>query len=201
MDSAFTLENNLSDPVTVRTWQLKGLPADESSTENGLFATMGRRWPLMVDPQGQANRWVRNLCAEIGLKVIKLTEKDFLRTLENAIRYGNPVLLENVEEVLDPSLEPVRRGGRGGGGGGVGGGSNTNDTATELRHPGTTSIEPAAPSSYPPSITPLPSPPPSPFSPQVLLKATFKRGNQIMIRLGDSDVPYVGWRGPGVGGA
>ena len=24
----------------------------------------------------------------------------------------------------------------------------------------------------------------------VLLKATFKRGNQIMIRLGDSDVPY-----------
>ena len=54
----------------------------------------------MVDPQGQANRWVRNLCAEIGLKVIKLTEKDFLRTLENAIRYGNPVLLENVEEVL-----------------------------------------------------------------------------------------------------
>ena len=42
VDTEFTLEKNLSDPVTVRNWQLKGLPADESSTENGLFATMGR---------------------------------------------------------------------------------------------------------------------------------------------------------------
>jgi dynein heavy chain, axonemal len=41
------------------------------------------------------------------VQVIKLTEKDFLRTLENGIRYGAPVLLENVGEELDPSLEPV----------------------------------------------------------------------------------------------
>lgn len=40
-------------------------------------------------------------------KVIKLTEKAFLRTLENGIRYGAPVLLENVKEELDPGLEPV----------------------------------------------------------------------------------------------
>ena len=39
-----------------------------------------------------------------GLKVIKLSDSDFLRTLENAIRFGQPVLLENVEEELDPSL-------------------------------------------------------------------------------------------------
>lgn len=41
------------------------------------------------------------------LQVIKLTEKAFLRTLENGIRYGAPVLLENVKEELDPGLEPV----------------------------------------------------------------------------------------------
>lgn len=40
-------------------------------------------------------------------QVIKLTEKAFLRTLENGIRYGAPVLLENVKEELDPGLEPV----------------------------------------------------------------------------------------------
>ena len=39
--------------------------------------------------------------------MIKLTEKAFLRTLENGIRYGAPVLLENVKEELDPGLEPV----------------------------------------------------------------------------------------------
>ena len=55
----------------------------------------------------QANRWVRNMETRNGLKVIKLTDPNYLRTLENAIRIGTPVLLEEVEEQLDPSLEPV----------------------------------------------------------------------------------------------
>lgn len=42
-----------------------------------------------------------------GLEVIKLSEKDFLRSLVNAVRFGKPVLLENVGEELDPALEPV----------------------------------------------------------------------------------------------
>jgi len=114
----------------VREWIIMGLPADDFSTENGLFATLGRRWPLMIDPQGQANRWIKNLNKEHNLQIIKLSQKDFLRTLENAIRYGAAVLLENVGEVLDPSLEPV------------------------------------------------------------LLKQVFKRGGQMLLHLGDSDVPY-----------
>ena len=42
-----------------------------------------------------------------SLSVIKLTDSDYMRTLENAITFGNPVLLENVGEELDPSLEPL----------------------------------------------------------------------------------------------
>jgi dynein heavy chain len=42
-----------------------------------------------------------------GLQIIKLTDPNFLRTLENAIRIGQPVLLEEVGETLDPSLEPI----------------------------------------------------------------------------------------------
>merc|ERR1711988_54961 len=41
------------------------------------------------------------------LAVIKLSQGDFLRTLENSIAFGTPVLLENVGEELDPSLEPL----------------------------------------------------------------------------------------------
>ena len=40
-------------------------------------------------------------------QVIKLTDSDYIRTLENSIQFGNPVLLENVAEELDPSLEPL----------------------------------------------------------------------------------------------
>ena len=39
--------------------------------------------------------------------MIKLTDDNYLRILENAIQFGNPVLLENVMEELDPSLEPL----------------------------------------------------------------------------------------------
>jgi dynein heavy chain len=130
VDRSFSMTRLLADPVVVREWNIQGLPADDFSTENGLYGTLGRRWPLMIDPQGQANRWVKNINKDRGLQVIKLSQADFLRTLENAIRFGQPVLLENVGEELDPALEPV------------------------------------------------------------LLKQTFKKGGQMCLRLGDSDVPY-----------
>ncbi|CAE7374740.1 DNAH6 [Symbiodinium natans] len=65
-----------------------------------------------------------------GLGIIKLSTPNFLRTVETCIREGNAILLENVEEVLDPSLEPV------------------------------------------------------------LLKQVFKKGGQLLLRLGSEDVPY-----------
>lgn len=41
------------------------------------------------------------------MQIGKLTENSFVKTLENCIRFGQPCLLENVEEELDPMLEPV----------------------------------------------------------------------------------------------
>eukprot|EP00764_Aduncisulcus_paluster_P008088 gnl/Carplike_NY0171/2637_a3544_383.p1 GENE.gnl/Carplike_NY0171/2637_a3544_383~~gnl/Carplike_NY0171/2637_a3544_383.p1 ORF type:complete len:1624 (-),score=590.72 gnl/Carplike_NY0171/2637_a3544_383:137-4699(-) len=97
----------LADEVEVRHWRGVGLPADNHSTENALYVKNARRWPLMIDPQSQANKWVRGMEKENGLDIIKLSDKDFLRTLENDIRFGRPVLLENVGEELDPALEPI----------------------------------------------------------------------------------------------
>ncbi|KAH3750464.1 hypothetical protein DPMN_184987 [Dreissena polymorpha] len=42
-----------------------------------------------------------------NLKVIDLQQTDYMRTLEGAIQFGLPVLLQNVQERLDPSLDPV----------------------------------------------------------------------------------------------
>ena len=41
------------------------------------------------------------------MQVIKLSDQNYTRNLENAIQFGNPVLLENVAEELDPILEPI----------------------------------------------------------------------------------------------
>jgi len=62
---------------------------------------------LMIDPQGQANKWVKNSEKDNQLSVIKLSDADYVRTLENSIQFGTPVLLENVGEELDPALEPL----------------------------------------------------------------------------------------------
>uniref|UniRef100_A0A8C2LDF4 Dynein, axonemal, heavy chain 6 n=1 Tax=Cricetulus griseus TaxID=10029 RepID=A0A8C2LDF4_CRIGR len=107
IDPSFSLINILGDPYEIRQWNTDGLPRDLISTENGILVTQGRRWPLMIDPQDQANRWIRNKESKSGLKIIKLTDSNFLRTLENSIRLGLPVLLEELKEVLDPALEPI----------------------------------------------------------------------------------------------
>ncbi|XP_007947093.1 dynein axonemal heavy chain 6 [Orycteropus afer afer] len=107
IDTSFSLINILGDPYEIRQWNTDGLPRDTVSTENGILVTQGRRWPLMIDPQDQANRWIRNKESKSGLKIIKLTDSHFLRTLENSIRLGLPVLLEELKETLDPALEPI----------------------------------------------------------------------------------------------
>lgn len=102
----FSLTEALGDPVKIRSWTIAGLPNDTFSIDNAIILSNARRWPLLIDPQGQANKWVKEM--EKGeLRVIKLSDHDFLRTLENAIQFGLPVLLENVGEELDPSLEPL----------------------------------------------------------------------------------------------
>jgi dynein heavy chain len=44
---------------------------------------------------------------ERGLKVLKFSDGNYLRMLELGIRMGNPVLMENVGEELDPAIEPL----------------------------------------------------------------------------------------------
>ncbi|XP_005102124.3 dynein heavy chain 1, axonemal [Aplysia californica] len=102
-----SLIGTMSDPVKIRSWQIFGLPGDSYSVENGVIVNLSRRWPLFIDPQGQANKWIKNMEEKNELDIVKQSSKDFIRTLENAIRFGKPCLMENVGSDLDPSLEPI----------------------------------------------------------------------------------------------
>ncbi|XP_031701028.1 dynein heavy chain 12, axonemal isoform X2 [Anarrhichthys ocellatus] len=103
----FSLSKTLGDPIKIRAWNIAGLPSDSFSIDNGVIVSNSRRWPLMIDPQGQANKWVKNSEKDNNLNVIKLTDRDYMRTLENCVQFGTPLLLENVGEELDPSLESL----------------------------------------------------------------------------------------------
>ncbi len=103
----FSLSNTLGDAVKIRAWKIAGLPVDAFSIDNGIVVSNSRRWPLFIDPQGQANKWIKNMEKEFKLQIIKLSDTNYPRTLENAIQFGTPVLLENVGEELDPILQPI----------------------------------------------------------------------------------------------
>ena len=103
----FSLSSTLGQPVVIRSWQIAGLPVDSFSIDNGIIVSNSRRWPLIIDPQGQANKWIKNMEKPNKLAVIKLSDPTYARTLENCIQFGTPVLLENVGEELDPLLEPL----------------------------------------------------------------------------------------------
>ncbi|XP_071671247.1 dynein axonemal heavy chain 3 isoform X2 [Patagioenas fasciata] len=105
--SDFSLSNTLGDPVKIRAWQIAGLPIDSFSIDNGIIVSNSRRWALMIDPQRQANKWVKNMEKANRLSVIKLSDTNYVRTLENAIQLGTPVLLENIGEELDAFIEPI----------------------------------------------------------------------------------------------
>ena len=103
----FSLVGVLADPVVVREWNMGGLPIGDYSTENAIFATRSKRWPLAIDPQSQGNRWIKSSEAKHSLRVVRAGESGVLRSLELGIRNGSSVLLEEVGEELEPSLETV----------------------------------------------------------------------------------------------
>ncbi|CAE8588678.1 unnamed protein product [Polarella glacialis] len=102
----FDLRVVMGNPVEIRDWNLQGLPADAVSINNGVMVSRGKRWPLMIDPQSQGNKWIKKKEGK-ELKSLKMSNSKMLLILDGCIRTGNPLLIEDVEETLDPALEPV----------------------------------------------------------------------------------------------
>lgn len=83
----------LTDDADVAAWQNEGLPADRVSMENATILTNCERWPLMVDPQLQGIKWLKNTT---GLKA---------ELLEDAEKTGLPRGLFRSHQ---PGLSPSR---------------------------------------------------------------------------------------------
>ena len=84
----------------------EGLPSDRISIENGSIISNCKRWPLIIDPQTQGIKWLREK-EKSDLVVIQLTQKKWLKTIEGAIVNGQAVIIENLGSDIDATLDPV----------------------------------------------------------------------------------------------
>lgn len=94
----------LTDPKTIRNWNSHGLSNDRFSIENGIVISNSNRFPLILDPQCQACRWIKNIESENKLKIIDNRLFDYMQNLEIALQNGYPTLMQIDYENLDPFI-------------------------------------------------------------------------------------------------
>lgn len=103
----FNLISCLGYQMEIQDWHLFGLAADEFSIENGILMTNSCRQCLFLDPQQQANKWIKQMENGNHLKVMKQSDSSYFSALLDCMRDGHPILIEDVVEPLNICLEPI----------------------------------------------------------------------------------------------
>ncbi|KAK7945776.1 hypothetical protein WMY93_001504 [Mugilogobius chulae] len=96
----------LTDDAMVAQWNNEGLPGDKMSTQNATILTNCERWPLLIDPQLQGIKWIKSRFGTT-LKVVSLGQRGYVDVIEQAVVAGETVLIENLEETIDPVIDPL----------------------------------------------------------------------------------------------
>ncbi|KYN02640.1 Dynein heavy chain 1, axonemal [Cyphomyrmex costatus] len=97
----------LGNQMEIRNWHMHGLPKDTLSIENAVLVTNSKRWPLFIDPQAQANKWIRNMVNIIYRENVKQRFEKKINTLRPYSGLADQMLsLVTIKE--RPDLEQER---------------------------------------------------------------------------------------------
>lgn len=97
----------MGSDIKIQSWNIHGLPRDQFSADNGIIMDSSRRWSLFVDPQSQANKWIKAMEKSNDLKVCKFSDSNYMKIVELCIELGKPILIENILEELEAPLDPI----------------------------------------------------------------------------------------------
>ena len=105
----FTLAKVVGEPALIQKWIMSGLPTDKVSLENALIIQYTLNWPLIIDPQGQASKWLNKMFhqSKAAYYKRKLDSSDFMSVLENTMFMGSILIIEDLKESIDPVLDPL----------------------------------------------------------------------------------------------
>ena len=87
-------------------WQRHSLPVDDLCMENAIMLNRFNRYPLIIDPPGRVTEFLKQEHQGRKLTVTSFLDDAFTKQLESALRFGNPILIQDAE-YLDPILTHV----------------------------------------------------------------------------------------------
>ncbi|PFH34573.1 dynein heavy chain family protein [Besnoitia besnoiti] len=96
----------LADEADMARWKNDGLPADRTSIENAAIVTSCSRWPLLIDPQLQGVKWIKQKERD-SLVTVQMTRDKWLAKVLEAMRNGEFLLIEAIGEEIDAILDPL----------------------------------------------------------------------------------------------
>lgn len=91
--------------TTIGQWTLEGLPTDDLSLQNGALVSCGPKYPYIIDPQGQAKKWMQAHLP--SAKWTTIASKSFRIDVETSIANGIPLIIEDCTEEIDSSLNDI----------------------------------------------------------------------------------------------
>ncbi len=106
----FSLKAFLTEDLVIERWRLSGLPKDEQSVENGIIMQRTMKYPLLIDPQQQASKYIKSMGKEEnyqGVECVKASDANLQKSIEQAVQFGRWLLVENVGEQLNEKLEQL----------------------------------------------------------------------------------------------
>lgn len=87
-------------------WNIHSLPADNLCIENAVMLQRCQRYPLVIDPSGQALIYLKSMYKSKNMTITSFRDGSFLKNLESALRFGNPIIIQDAED-FDPILNPI----------------------------------------------------------------------------------------------
>ena len=108
-NSLFSFSGCVAEPITIQKWNLNGLPNDKVSIENAAIIQLSIMYPLIIDPQRQAIKWLNKMLSQAKSSFYKtrFDSNEFNYTLDNSLLLGSSLIIEEVKGTLDPLLDPL----------------------------------------------------------------------------------------------
>lgn len=100
-----TTQSLFANELQVKLWKESAfLPTDQHSIENAIILHKTKKCSLIIDPQDQGSKFIKNLARISGEEIVVMKNKSVSEKLQSAVQEGKWVLIENLKGEVEQDL-------------------------------------------------------------------------------------------------